>query len=94
MLRTQEFSRSVAISLNKEKAANPVLLYVNGQEPICSRDIKFLSQNTKNSNTETFIMLNKDKIAFANEEILAAVYYKAKLNEFKKSALEWRKSIN
>jgi len=94
MPRITEFSRSVAVEINRKKSADPVLLYVKDQDPIYNRDIKFVSQLSKTSNTESFIMLNKTNIALACEDIIARMQYKKRLQLFREDAIKWRKEMD
>jgi len=93
MPKIQEFSRSEAINMNRQKMENSVLLYVKDQDPIYHDDITFMTQETKKSNTETFMMLNRTNIAFANEEILVAILHKERMLRYKEEAIKWRETI-
>lgn len=90
MSRIIEISRIAAIQMSKEKSNMPIFLYVKGEDPIYNRDISFVSQDTKNSNTETFIMLNKQNIAFANGEVISKIKLKSRIRKFKEEAIKWR----
>ena len=65
-----QITRFEAIDINRDKSMNPILLYVKDIGPIYEKDIGFLSKDTIRSNARTFIMTNRQNIAFANQQFL------------------------
>jgi hypothetical protein len=49
-----------------------------------------MTKGIKKSNTETFIMANRQYIAVANKNLIAEIKNKMRLQKFKEDALKWR----
>ena len=88
MTMPQQFTRTEAIRMNKDRCKNPVLIYIKDEGPIYEKDIRFMAMK-KCSNTDTFIMTNRPNIALANKDILDEIQHKNRLRRYKEEALKW-----
>ena len=65
MNSVQTITRSNAISINRKKSSESILLYIN-KYPIYDKDIHYISKSAIKSNTYTFLSMNRVNIAFSN----------------------------